>query len=109
MQDAEGLIWLSGERVNEYAGRIGEHYEKAGDFLKAAEWYARAGRRAHDSYAPVAAIGYYRKALDFLSEHADSPSLPEKIEICQELGEVLNWQARYSEAIEVFEQMKRLA
>ena len=109
MQAAEGLIWLSGERVNEYAGRIGEHYEKAGDFLKAAEWYGRAGRRAHDAYAPVAAIGYYRKALEFLAGHTESQFLADKLEICRELGEVLNWQARYSEAIEVFTQMKQLA
>jgi len=109
MQAAEGLIWLSSERANEYAGRIGEHYEKAGNLSKAAGWYARAGRRAQDAYAPVSAIGYYRKALEFLTGNSEIQSLPEQLEICQQLGEVLNWQARYSEAIEVFEQMKQLA
>ncbi len=28
-QAAEGLIEISGERINEYAGRVGEHYELA--------------------------------------------------------------------------------
>jgi predicted ATPase len=108
VQAAEGLIWLSGERVNEFAGRIGEHYEKAGDQPNAAEWYARAGRRAQDAYAPIAAIGYYRKALTFLSENSSQP-IPQMLEICQQLGEVLNWQARYSEAIEIYKRMKQLA
>jgi predicted ATPase/class 3 adenylate cyclase len=109
VQVAEGLIWLSGERVNEFAGRIGEHFEKAGDLPNAAEWYVRAGRRAQDAYAPVAAIGYYQKALEFLSTHSDDQPTAEKLEICQRLGEVLNWQARYSEAVEVYKQMKGLA
>jgi tetratricopeptide (TPR) repeat protein len=103
------LIWLSGERVNEFAGRIGEHYEKAGEILKAAEWYARAGRRAQDAYAPAAAVGYYRKALTFFAQEAGRQLISEKLEICQQLGEVLNWQARYSEAIEIYTQMKQLA
>jgi tetratricopeptide (TPR) repeat protein len=107
IQAAEGLIWLSGERVNEFAGRIGEHYEKAGDFLNAAEWYARAGRRAQDAYAPAAAIGYFEKALAFLE--GQSESITQKITIYEQLGEVLNWQARYSEAIDAYEHMKSLA
>ncbi len=36
LQAAEGLIAIGGERVNEYAGRVGEHYEQAGELLKAA-------------------------------------------------------------------------
>jgi tetratricopeptide (TPR) repeat protein len=31
------------------------------------------------------------------------------MEICSQLGEVLNWQARYSEAAEVYKQMKQLS
>jgi predicted ATPase/class 3 adenylate cyclase len=108
-QAGEGLIWLSGERVNEFAGRIGEHYEKAGDWSRAAEWYARAGRRAQDAYAPVSAISYYQKALRFLSQRTDKEPSSQKLEIFQQLGEVLNWQARYSEAIEIYKQMKELA
>ncbi len=109
VQAAEGLIWLSGERANEFAGRIGEHYEKAGDPLKAAEWYAHAGRRSQDAYAPVSAIVYYQKALEFLSEYPGADFLQQKIELCQQLGEVLNWQARYSEAIEAYNQMQQFA
>ena len=109
VQAAEGLIWLSGERVNEFAGRIGEHYEKAGQQVKAVDWYVRAGRRAQDAYAPAAASAYYRKALAFLSSQSGSESNSLKIEICEQLGEVLNWLARYSEAVLIYEQMMDLA
>jgi predicted ATPase/class 3 adenylate cyclase len=109
VQAAEGLIWLSGERANEFAGRIGEHYEKAGQLLKAVDWYIRAGRRAQDAYAPTAAIGYYRKALTFLSGQSDPESNLTRMEICEQLGEVLNWQAHHSEAVIIYEQMMDLA
>src|SRR5262249_23484290 len=51
-QVATWLVQQSGERVGEYAGLIGEHYERAGEQTQAAEWYARAGKQAHDTYAP---------------------------------------------------------
>ncbi|HEX5840194.1 MAG TPA: adenylate/guanylate cyclase domain-containing protein [Anaerolineales bacterium] len=109
VQAAEGLIWLSGERANEFAGRIGEHYEKAGQQVKAVDWYIRAGRRAQDAYAPTAAIGYYRKALTFLSGQSGAESNLTRMEICEQLGEVLNWQAHHSEAVIIYEQMMDLA
>ena len=108
-QAAEGLIEISGERVSEYAGRVGEHFERAGEWLKAAEWYARAGRQAQDTYEPDAAVGYYQKALNFLNEHGGPDQIPQQIGICSRLGEVLNWKAQYSDAIEVYNSMLKIA
>ena len=68
---AEAAAWLiahSGERAAEYAGVIARHYEQAGEHLAAAEWYIRAGKQAQDTYAAVAAIAFYEKALAFLPE-----------------------------------------
>lgn len=109
LQVAESLIGIGGERINEYAGRVGEHYERAGDLRKAAEWYARAGRQAQDTYETDAAAGYYQKALNFLSETTDSAHLLQRIEIYSRLGEVWNWQARYTDAAEAFMAMLPLA
>src|SRR4029079_5193875 len=61
LQAAEGLIGVWGERVSEYAGRLVEHYEQAGELLKAAVWYARAGRQAQATYEPDSAVQYYQK------------------------------------------------
>ncbi|HKG54434.1 MAG TPA: adenylate/guanylate cyclase domain-containing protein, partial [Anaerolineales bacterium] len=109
LQVAEGLIGIGGERVNEYAGRVGEHYEQAGQLLKAADWYARAGRQAQDTYEPDTAIHYYQKALDFLTASADSSQITQQLEIYARLGEVLNWQARYMDAINAYDAMLAIA
>jgi class 3 adenylate cyclase/predicted ATPase len=109
LQAAQGLIGIGGERVNEYAGRVGEHYEQAGELLKAANWYARAGRQAQDTYEPDAAVRYYQKALDFLTLSADSNQIPQQLEIYARLGEVLNWQARYMDAVTAYNAMLNIA
>ena len=109
LQAAEGLIAIGGERVNEYAGRIGEHYEQAGELLKAAEWYARAGKQAQDTYELDAAARYYQKALEFLATLADPGQISQQLEIMAWLGEVLNWQARYMDAINDYNSMLDLA
>src|SRR5262249_48952376 len=109
LQAAEGLIETWGERVNEYAGRVGEHYEQAGELLQAADWYARAGRQAQATYETDAAVLYYQKALDFLSSTANSDEILLQLEIYSRLGEVLNWQARYSDAADQYQAMLNLA
>jgi predicted ATPase/class 3 adenylate cyclase len=109
LQAAEGLIEIAGERINEYAGRVGEHYEQAAEWLKAAEWYARAGKQAQDTYEPEAAVAYYQKALNFLSDKAGSDRVPQQLEIYSRLGNVLNWQACYADAAGVYEAMLALA
>ena len=58
--------WLTnagGGRIGEFAGLVAGHYELAGCHAEAAEWFGRAGQQARLSYAPAAAIDYYRKAL----------------------------------------------
>ena len=109
VQAAEGLIQLSGERASEYAGRVGEHYERAGERLQAADWYSRAGRKAQSTYASDAAISYYQKALDFYNEHSGPEHLQKKLEVRLRLGEVMNSEARYSEAIEIYNSMLKMA
>ena len=108
LQAAEGLIEIGGERVNEYAGRVGEHYEQAGEFTKAADWYARAGKQAQATYEPDAAVRYYEKALGFLTKYADD-QVTLQLDIFSRLGEVLNWQARYSDAADKYEAMLNTA
>lgn len=109
LQVAEGLIEIGGERVNEYAGRVGEHYEQAGRLLKAADWYARAGKQAQDTYEPNAAVAYYQKALEFFSQSADPDHIPQQLEIFFRFGEVLNELARYTDAADSYRVMLDLA
>src|SRR5215207_5327311 len=109
LQAAEGLIGISGERVNEYAGRVGEHYEQAGELSKAADWYSRAGMQAQATYEPDAAVRYYQKALQFLSTTADPAQISLQLQIYSKLGEVLNWQANYTDAANAYQAMLTIA
>ncbi|HEX8282478.1 MAG TPA: protein kinase [Pyrinomonadaceae bacterium] len=126
---AEAAAWLvreAGARVEEYAAVVAEHYESARDSLRAAEWYGRAGRQARASYAPEAAIGFYRKALEHLAESekalkaegaapdAGPPPAVERLRASAiawhaGLGEVLTMQARYGEATEAYTLMREAA
>jgi class 3 adenylate cyclase/predicted ATPase len=109
LQAAQGLIEVGGERVNEFAGRVGEHYEEAGELLKAATWYASAGKQAQSTYEVDAAVRYFDKALEFLTEIEDSGQVPLQLEIYSRLGEVLNWQARYTDAADKYNAMLNIA
>jgi len=109
VQVAENLIDMGGERINEYAGRIGEHFELAEEWPRAAEWYTRAGIQAQETYAPEGAIIYFQKALNFLKDNKRPEQIARKLDICQGLGEVLNWQARYTEARKIYNLMLEIA
>ncbi len=69
----------------------------------------RAGRQAQNTYASDSAINYYQKALGFLKEYGRVEQLQLKLEVFLRLGEVLNWQARYSEATEIYKSMLKIA
>ncbi len=114
-QVAAWLLERSGERVGEYAGLVGEHYERAGQAIQSAEWYGQAGRQARNTYAPEAAIAYYQKALALL---LDEPSevfetteshAVQQIPLYEGLGEMLLWQARYADTSEAYMSMQAAA
>jgi class 3 adenylate cyclase/tetratricopeptide (TPR) repeat protein len=113
---AEWLVERSGERVNQYAATIAEHYERAGEIEGAIKWYGRAGQQAREAFAPATAIGFYRKALDFSSAAAgDDPAdtsthrAPERLQWYEGLAEALWWQARFAEAVDAYTAMREAA
>ncbi|MBZ0291731.1 MAG: protein kinase [Anaerolineae bacterium] len=103
-QVAEALQKVYANALDDYAALISDHYEEAGDLLAAVPWLERAGKHAQSSYAPEAAISYYRAALKSI------PSDPEyaerRLQILDGLGTMLNWQAQYEEAVSIFTQMR---
>ena len=63
--------WLEAQarqsgRLDEFAGLLGEHYEKSGDLSRAADWYLQAGKRAFSQGAPREAARFYTRALELL-------------------------------------------
>ncbi|MDW7756007.1 MAG: hypothetical protein SCH68_12675, partial [Brevefilum sp.] len=53
-------------RLDEFAGLLGDHYEKAGELSTAADWYLRAGKRAMVQGAPREAVNFNTQALALL-------------------------------------------
>lgn len=53
-------------RLDEFAGLIGEHCERAGDLSRAAEWHLRAGEHALASGAVLQACPLFDRALELL-------------------------------------------
>jgi class 3 adenylate cyclase/tetratricopeptide (TPR) repeat protein len=102
--------WLqisSGDRASEFAGRIAEHYDLAGQKEPAAEWYIRAANQAKETYAPETAKEYYQRAIELLDHtQADSSNQHNKIvEAQQGLSQVLVWLGQYLEAIEGYQRI----
>lgn len=115
-QVAAWLLEQSGERVGEYAGLIGEHHERAGKMAQAAGWYGQAGKQARNTYASEAAIDYYQRALSLLlpdetsgvsqAETTSEAYAAQQVSLYEGLGEMLLWQARYTEAAEACTAMR---
>lgn len=70
-QVASWLEAKSGDRLGEYLGLIGLHYELAGDKVRAADYLLRSGDRARLASAHQEAIEYYQRALVFLKEQGN--------------------------------------
>jgi class 3 adenylate cyclase/tetratricopeptide (TPR) repeat protein len=53
-------------RLDEFAGLLGEHCQRAGELSAAADWYLLAARRAFNQGAPREAKSFYTQALELL-------------------------------------------
>jgi predicted ATPase/tRNA A-37 threonylcarbamoyl transferase component Bud32 len=98
------------DSANEYAARIADHYEAAGDLERALTWYVRAGRYAESTYSPALAIAYFQKALTLWHYGGEQGvAAIQLVNLYERLGELLNWSARFDEAIESFKLMQQIA
>jgi class 3 adenylate cyclase/predicted ATPase len=109
-QVAQALVELAGDRVNEYASRIGEHFERAEDWAHAGEWFGRAGKQAQTTFAPTEALRNFQRALQAWEHGTDTPEIQAlKIQVYRGLGDALTVQARSIEAAQAFTTMRDLA
>jgi predicted ATPase len=106
-QVAAWLIAHSGERANESAGLIAEHYANARDISSACAWYERAAKLASDTYALEAAITYYRQALALLPD--GTTYISQRLTYLDRMGETLAWHAQLREAATAYVDMRTTA
>lgn len=101
------LVAQAGQRVEEYAGLIARHHERAGALQEAARWYQRAAQQARTSFLPAEAIAYYRKALTFLGGDGEDRAL--RVLVYQGLGDMYWRQAQRAEAVAAYQAMREVA
>src|SRR6185295_7562104 len=68
---AKVAVWLaghSGVRPNTFLGATAKHYEKAGDYDRAAEYFTRAAEHARERYAHQEAFDDVARALAMLDK-----------------------------------------
>jgi class 3 adenylate cyclase/tetratricopeptide (TPR) repeat protein len=83
-------------RLDEFAGLLGEHVERAGEMSAAADWYLRAGERAKGRGAVSEAKKFLTRALDLLppiDQERRWLALLKREEILGILGETQEWKA----------------
>ena len=75
---AAALEELDADRLDEVAGLLSNHWEQAGDPLKAARWGARAATWAGQSH-PADALRHWRRVRTLLSSSGDDPDAAELV------------------------------
>ena len=111
LQVGEALEDLYADRLPEFAPRLAEHFDQAGEKERALHYYVLAGDTAAQIYANAEAVMHYTRALDILlkeSEKTDE-NHPKLVEIFSKKGRALELMGSYKEAIETYKQMGGLA
>jgi tetratricopeptide (TPR) repeat protein len=91
-------------RLDEYAGLLGEHWERAGELSAAADWYMKAGQRAMSQGAPSEAVGFYTRAIELLppiDRERRWQALLGQEEALGVLGEAEPWKADITSLLEL--------
>jgi predicted ATPase/class 3 adenylate cyclase len=92
-------------RADEYAPRIAEHYDQAGEAAEAAAWYGRAGKQAAARFANTDALAYLGRALELLPEAAAD----EQYDLLLAREKVLNLQGSRAAQLSDLEALEALA
>jgi tetratricopeptide (TPR) repeat protein len=99
---AEWLIQVSAERADEYTGLIAEHYEKAGEAVKAAGYLFNAGQQAYRVAAYREAQTSLNHALAILpSDGEDAQRMRVKVSLV--MAEIHDAAGRFAEALGLLE------
>jgi class 3 adenylate cyclase/tetratricopeptide (TPR) repeat protein len=98
------------ETLDRVIDLLAYHYFRGEAWPKALDYNLETARRAQRAYANESAVAAAWNALEAAGHLEPSSTTKLKVLSCQELlGEVLDWQARYTESVEAFTKMLRTA
>jgi len=107
----EALERLYPERLNEFAARLGTHFEEGGDEAKAVTYLSAAGDHAAGQYANEEAWTVYSRGIKI---YAVKPTLDEAqaqqlVHLYSRGGRILELLGRYQRAQELYQEMEAQA
>lgn len=100
---ADWLAETASERMGEYAALIGEHYERAGQGGRAAEFFERAGLQALRVSALREAVSLLQRALELLGPEAAAEGAGRRRALHLELAQALVETGESAKALAHFE------
>lgn len=101
----ETLETLYEDRVEEFAGRLGYHFQQAGQVEKARQYFRKAGDHAASLYATGEAVEYYRQVLEIIPE--DEFGSDDWIQLLLKLGRVYEMRGSWDEALSLYRQIEQ--
>jgi tetratricopeptide (TPR) repeat protein len=105
---ADWLIQQSGERIDEYLGLIAQHYELAGDTVRAVEFLERAAEKSMHLSAYRDALSASERALAILAS-SDDADLAMRARLLLTIGVAHLWLTDHATATARFEECIALA
>ena len=95
-------------RLEEFAGLLGEHAERAGEMIAAADWYLQAGERAKAQGATAEARKFFDRGLELLppiDRERRWRALLKREEVLLILGEPDAWRADIAALLELADRL----
>lgn len=104
---AEAMENLYADRPDEYAARLFQHYDAAGEFEKTIVYAERAGDAAMRISAYDVAIASYARAFELAQANAADTAL--LVRLLTQLGRAHELDADYDEALTLYRETRRVA
>ena len=106
---ATWFVEHGGDRVREFSGLVAVHFEQAGQWTVAAEWYGRAGEQAWNSFAPGAATDYFQKAFSLFHSTPQGQKRDGPLNWHEGLSLALTAGGRFTDALASYNQVCAIA
>jgi tetratricopeptide (TPR) repeat protein len=91
--------------MEEFAGRLGYHFQQAGQDEKSRHYYRRAGDHAASLYANGEAIDYYRHVLEMIPD--EEVGTESWVQFLRKLGRVHEMTGNWQEALSLYREIVR--
>jgi adenylate cyclase len=91
------------DHLEQYYAFLAHHYRHSADQPKAVEYALKSGRQAAHSYDNEAAATYFQQALELEERYPGLLTIPRKVQVHRERGDVLLEASRFADALAAYQ------